>query len=177
MRRLFHVNLWDTAIQFAVCINLPQSDPKHKRANIKRNSGKYHNIIIYIYDRNKKIFTYRFYVPLHLEMQWQNLHKIMTILDKHPFSCSWTILSPQSATIKFYFSLTLYLKLGFATATHNFQVCENNSYLFNSRPNIYKSWCLNIHSIPNNCNLLTKQIENDYSRAERFKGKYCIDLT
>ena len=32
------------------------------------------------------------------------------------------------------------------------QVVENNSYLFNFRPNIYKYWCLNI--IPNNSELI-----------------------
>ena len=33
------------------------------------------------------------------------------------------------------------------------QVVENHSYLFNFRPNIYKSWCLNSHFIPNNSDL------------------------
>ena len=28
---------------------------------------------------------------------------------------------------------------------------ENYSYLFNVRPNICKSWCLNAHFVPNNC--------------------------
>ena len=44
-------------------------------------------------------------------------------------------------------------RLCLATATHNFQVGENYSYLFNLRPNICKSWCLNAHFILNNCDL------------------------
>ena len=34
------------------------------------------------------------------------------------------------------------------------QVGENYWYLFSLRPNIYKSWCLNTHLIPNTCNLI-----------------------
>ena len=34
------------------------------------------------------------------------------------------------------------------------QVIENYSYLFNFRPNIYKSWHLNSHFIPNNSDLI-----------------------
>ena len=34
------------------------------------------------------------------------------------------------------------------------KVVENYSYLFNLRPNIYKSWCLNTHFIPNTSDLI-----------------------
>ena len=34
------------------------------------------------------------------------------------------------------------------------QVLENYSYLFNLRPNVYRSWCLNSHFIPNNSDLI-----------------------
>ena len=34
------------------------------------------------------------------------------------------------------------------------QVIENYSYLFNLKPNIYKSLCLNSHFIPNNSSLI-----------------------
>ena len=34
-----------------------------------------------------------------------------------------------------------------------FQVAENDSYLFNLKPNICKSWCLDTHFAPNNNDL------------------------
>ena len=34
------------------------------------------------------------------------------------------------------------------------QVVENDSYLFNLRPNIYKYWCLNSQFIPKNSDLI-----------------------
>ena len=40
------------------------------------------------------------------------------------------------------------------------QVGENYSYLFDLRPNICKSWCLNTQFVPNK-----KQIDNDFSRV------------
>ena len=45
-------------------------------------------------------------------------------------------------------------KLCLATATHNFQCVKMTRILFNLKPIIFKSWCLNTHFIPNICDLL-----------------------
>ena len=39
------------------------------------------------------------------------------------------------------------------------QVVENYSYLFNLRPNILKSWCLNTHFVPNNSDLIANKTD------------------
>ena len=44
-----------------------------------------------------------------------------------------------------------------ATATDNFQLAKiSHAYLFNLRPNICKSWSLNVHVIPNNSDAIGK---------------------
>ena len=48
-----------------------------------------------------------------------------------------------------------HLRLCLATAIHNLKwVKITHEYLFNLRPNIYKSWCLSSHLIPYNSDLI-----------------------
>ena len=51
------------------------------------------------------------------------------------------------------------------------QVVENYSYLINLTQNIYKSWCLNTHFIPNNgLNRLLVVISRQRQRSSRWEG-------
>ena len=57
------------------------------------------------------------------------------------------------------------------------QVAQNYSYLFNLSTNIYKSWCLDTYSIPNNRDfgqLKKKQIKNENNRDQHDEGWYLV---
>ena len=70
-----------------------------------------------------------------------------------PFSIEWnmlntTIINQPCSINLFKFSTTV---------IHNL---ENYSYLFNLRPNIYTSWCLNSHFTPNNSGLIEGEMNH-----------------
>ena len=90
-------------------------------------------------------------------------HNCLMIMDMH-YCCSWVNLSLQDKRT-FVFSFDDHepkvIRLSYlnfhpleAVARYRdpqLQVGENYSYLFNFSSNIYRSWCLSTHFIPDNC--------------------------